>query len=156
MNEKEANIVILGSARRDSDTWKAVTQTIPNDSYTLINLLDFRVSHYDYDHSKTSNDDFQLIIDKILKANTITFATPVYWYCMSGLMKVFLDRFTELLSGDFKVKGKAMKGKDVYLISTGSDEKIPSGFEVPFKMTSEYFDMNFKETFYYSSRISNK
>lgn len=150
---KDKNVVILASARKNSDTLKAVVKAIPNDCYTLIDLLDFRVSHYNYDHSLTSNDDFQLIVDKMLQAKTITFATPVYWYSMSGLMKVFLDRFTELLSGGHKIKGKTLKGKDVYLISTGSDEELPIGFEVPFKMTAEYFEMHFKETFYYSSRI---
>jgi multimeric flavodoxin WrbA len=75
-------------------------------------------------------------------AETIIFATPVYWYAMSGLMKVFFDRFTELLS-THKPLGKALKGKKIYLISTGSESELPPGFETPFKLTSEYFEMNY-------------
>lgn len=66
---------------------------------------------------------------------------------MSGTLKVFFDRLTELLS-THKPIGKSLKGKKTYLISTGTDPVLPVGFEIPFKMTSEYFEMTFENTYY--------
>lgn len=37
-------------------------------------------------------DDFNEILDLALKADVILFATPVYFYSMSGQLKVFIDR----------------------------------------------------------------
>ena len=145
------NIVILASARGESNTLRAVKELCPVQDYELIDLRDKHVGQYDYDHSKNEGDDFQDIAEKIGLADTVIFATPVYWYSMSGLMKVFIDRFTELLS-THKPIGKALKNKKVYLISTGSEENLPPGFETPFKLTAEYFDMHFLETFYLSVR----
>ena len=62
-------------------------------------------------------------------------------------MKVFFDRLNELLS-THKPLGKALKGKRTYLISTGSESELPLGFETPFKLTSEYFEMNYIKAFY--------
>ncbi len=37
-------------------------------------------------------DDVAMIFDKMRKANIIVYATPIYVFGMSGLMKVFFDR----------------------------------------------------------------
>jgi len=97
------NLVILASARGDSNTLKAIKEFCPFTEYVLI--------------------------------------------AMSGLMKVFFDRLTELLS-THKAIGKALKAKKTYLISTGSDPELPEGFEVPFRSTSNYFHMDFQKAFY--------
>ena len=86
----------------------------------------------------------------MIAADHIIFASPVYWYAMSGHMKVFFDRFTDLL-GTFKVKGKALEGKTTELFSTGSSPSLPEGFEIPFKLTSEYFNMSFRGSNYIST-----
>ena len=145
------NLVILGSARTDSDTLKAVKKLCPVTDYNLVDLCEKRVGHYSYDHSRNDGDDFLAIVQQMQTAETIIFATPVYWYAMSGIMKVFFDRLTELLS-TYKAIGKSLKGKRVYLISSGSDPELPPGFETPFKLTCEYFQMNYVGALYRSTR----
>lgn len=44
--------------------------------------------------------------------------------------------------------GRALAGKRVFLISTGTDPELPKGFEVPFKRTSEYFSMEYMSALY--------
>jgi len=143
------NLVILGSARGDSNTLAAVRKLSPVADYELIDLRQLRIAHYDYAHPNDDSDDFLGIVHKMLEAETIVFASPVYWYAMSGLMKVFFDRFSELLS-THKPLGKALKGRQTYLIATGSDPELPPGFEIPFKLTSEYFKMTYVQAFYLS------
>ena len=55
------------------------------------------------------------LCEKMLKADVIVFATPVYFYSMCGQMKVFIDRlvpvYTKLLN------------KEVYIIVTAWDSE---------------------------------
>ena len=143
-------LVILGSSRANSDTQKAVEKLCPFQGYELIDLHSKNILHYDYQTELKQNDDFQTIALKMLEADNIIFATPVYWYAMSGRMKVFFDRLTGLLYAH-KTIGKKLRGKNTYLIATGSDPELPEGFEVPFRRTSEYFEMNFRQSFYIAS-----
>lgn len=41
-------------------------------------------------------DDFAVIIDKILEADALVFSTPVYWWDISESAKTFLDRMRRI------------------------------------------------------------
>ncbi len=69
-------IVILGSAREESNTLKAIKESLPFSDYEIIDLLKCKVEHYSYNPDKP-DDDFLLIVEKMLAAETIVFATPV-------------------------------------------------------------------------------
>lgn len=135
-------LVILGSSREDSNTLTAVKTLCPFSEYELLDLQNFNLNHYCYDHKINASDDFHSIVSKIDAAQIIIFATPVYWYTMSGRMKVLFDRFTELLS-TYKEVGKGLHGKKCYVISCGTDAELPDGFEVPFRLTAKYFGMEY-------------
>lgn len=141
------NIVIMGSARKDSNTLKAVNTLCPFQDYELVDLLDLKIEPYRYDHNYTETDQFREVVGKILVAKNIVFATPVYWYSMSGLMKVFFDRLTDLVTVD-KPLGRGLADKSTYLIAVGGEPKMPEGFEVPFIRTSQYLNMNYVEAVY--------
>ena len=81
-------LVILGSARPDGDTAKAVTIAFPGNSADIVRLRDHRIGGYDYDHANRE-DDFVAISEAMRKAGHIVFATPVYWYAMSAPLKFF-------------------------------------------------------------------
>lgn len=60
-------------------------------------------------------DDANEIVAEMKKADVIAFATPVYYYSMSGQMKTLLDRANSLYDTDYKFT-------DIYLLAT-ADEK---------------------------------
>ena len=60
-------------------------------------------------------DDMAEMIAKVQNADTIIFATPIYYYEMSGQLKTFLDRCNPLYGQDNKFK-------DVYLITSSYDD----------------------------------
>jgi multimeric flavodoxin WrbA len=112
-----------------------------------VELHRHHIHHYDYTEEAIAGDEFAGIAERLLHYDVIVFATPVYWYAMSGRMKVFFDRLNELTSRA-KAVGKALKGKTTYLIASGAAPALPDGFEVPFRETSEYFGMRFAGTLY--------
>ena len=61
------------------------------------------------------HDDAEIIAQKMKTADVLVFATPVYYYEMSGQMKTMLDRANPLYASDYAFR-------DVYLISTAADE----------------------------------
>lgn len=67
-------------------------------------------------------DDMADLIGKVQNADAIIFATPIYYYEMSGQLKTFLDRCNPLYSQENKFK-------DVYLITSAYDssEKAADG-----------------------------
>jgi multimeric flavodoxin WrbA len=97
------------------------------------------------------SDKFPDIIEKLLENEKIVFATPVYWYAMSGLMKTFFDRLTDLVTINKSV-GRNLKGKEIFLFAVGSDKRLPAGFEVPFELTAKYFCMTFTDYIYFSTK----
>ena len=61
-------------------------------------------------------DDAVEIAEKVKNADTLVFATPIYYYEMSGQMKTLLDRLNPLYSSDYKFR-------KVYMISTATEDE---------------------------------
>jgi multimeric flavodoxin WrbA len=139
-------LVILGSARADGETRRAVNIAFPPETIDLAILPNVVIGGYDYDH-RNVHDGFGAVADAMRDAAAIVFATPVYWYAMSAPLKIFFDRLTDLTE-NLKPHGKALAGKPVWVIATGTEPVLPEGFEVPFARTAEYFDMHYRGTFY--------
>lgn len=60
-------------------------------------------------------DDVADIIAKVKDAEVIVYATPIYYYEMSGQMKTLLDRLNPLYTSDYKFR-------DIYMIATAADD----------------------------------
>ena len=61
-------------------------------------------------------DDANAITDKMLEADVIAWATPIYYYEMSGQMKTMIDRANSLFPKDYKFR-------DVYLLTAAADDE---------------------------------
>lgn len=60
------------------------------------------------------HDDADTIAQKMLTADVIVFATPIYYYEMSGQMKTMLDRANPLYPANYAFR-------DIYLLATAAD-----------------------------------
>lgn len=144
-------IAILGYANGGKNTKKFLETIYVDHDINIIDLELLEILPYKYKSSST-DDDFISVISKIIEADRVVFATPVYWYAMSGVMKDFIDRFSDLLGGRHKELGESLYGKKIDLLSTGSDLQIPNGFSVPFNLTATYFGMDFMKVYYRSMK----
>lgn len=61
------------------------------------------------------DDADQIVQEKMLHADVLVFATPIYYYEMSGQMKTLLDRANPLYPSDYAFR-------DVYLIATAAED----------------------------------
>jgi multimeric flavodoxin WrbA len=67
------------------------------------------------------DDDYDEIVDQLLHHDILIFATPLYWYGMSGRMKNFFDRWSQSLRDKrFNFK-ESIANKKAYVIITGGD-----------------------------------
>ena len=61
------------------------------------------------------HDDADTIVQKMLTADVIVFATPIYYYGMCGQMKTMLDRANPLFPADYRFR-------DIYLLAAAAEE----------------------------------
>ena len=61
------------------------------------------------------DDDASAIAQRMLTADVIVFATPIYYYGMCGQMKTLLDRANPLYSADYRFR-------DIYLLAAAAEE----------------------------------
>jgi multimeric flavodoxin WrbA len=62
-------------------------------------------------------DDMQQLYPKLIEADAILIATPIYWFTMSAQTKLFIDRWYALESS----QGNALKGKQFGILLTYGD-----------------------------------
>ena len=60
------------------------------------------------------HDDAAAIVERIVAADAVAFATPIYFYEMAGQMKTLLDRSNPLFPSDYAFR-------DIYLLATAAD-----------------------------------
>ena len=61
-------------------------------------------------------DDVPEIMAKVKEAEVVVFATPIYYYEMSGQMKTLLDRLNPLYNSDYRFR-------DIYMIATAAEDE---------------------------------
>jgi len=134
-------IIVQGSSRNNGNTSKIVQILQNHLECDLIDLSELDIHQYDYENGN-QNDDFMSTIKKIVEYDLIIFATPVYWYAMSGTMKTFFDRIIECLKTEKEI-GYRLRGKNMAAISCGSDSVEHEGFFIPFEKSAEYLGMSY-------------
>ncbi|HAP61868.1 MAG TPA: hypothetical protein DCR93_21005, partial [Cytophagales bacterium] len=108
--------------------------------WTVIDLNDYQISPYDYEH-RNRDDDYLGLMRRIIEDyDTLVLATPVYWYAMSSTMKVFFDRLTDLLRIE-KDLGRKLRGKSMAVLTSSAGGNLGEQFWLPFTASAEYLGM---------------
>lgn len=61
-------------------------------------------------------DDSQAVVAKMHDADVIAFATPIYYYGMSGQLKTLLDRANPLYPSDYRFR-------DIYMLTSAAEDE---------------------------------
>ncbi|QFT87608.1 Putative NAD(P)H-dependent FMN-containing oxidoreductase YwqN [Bacillus sp. THAF10] len=144
--------VIYGGTREKSNTEILTKHAIEGveveeiylRNYSILPIIDMR---HDEQGFQDRGDDYNAVIERVLQHDTIIFATPIYWYSMSGAMKNFVDRWSHSMRDaafpDFKA---TMANKEAYVIAVGGDKPYIKGLPMieQFKYIFEFMSMEFK------------
>ncbi len=136
------SVIIQGSSRSHGDTNKIVNYIATNNGIDIVDLYTKNIGHYDYDYKNESDDFLNLATHIIETYDTIIFATPVYWYSMSGILKVFFDRISDLIR-IHKNTGRKLRGKNMAMVSCSNSDDLKEGFSMPFVESANYLGMNY-------------
>ncbi|MBC8754178.1 NAD(P)H-dependent oxidoreductase [Kordia sp. YSTF-M3] len=138
---KAKGVIILGSSRSYGNTHTIVSELQQQTGFDLVDLKQYQINHFEYDLK--NEDDFNALFKNLTENyETFVFATPIYWYTMSGMMKVFFDRISDFLFEEKEV-GRRLRQKTMGVVSCGSDSEIKQGFEMPFVESAAYLGMEY-------------
>lgn len=136
-------IIILGSSRSNGDTSKMTQYVSDKTGFQVIDLKKKKIAEFDYHNEYDEDDDFMPTIRNIANQyDIIIFASPVYWYTMSGIMKTFFDRLSDIIRYE-KDTGRKFRGKSMSVISCSGPD-IVDGFYMPYQESAKYLGINYK------------
>jgi len=115
---------------------------LKNENFRFIDLNKKNIGQYRYDDENSGDDFLPTISEMIAESDVLIFVTPIYWYTMSGLMKTFFDRISELLE-DEKSLGRKLRGMFLGCMSMSNDRKIDYDFDMPIRKSAEYLGMHY-------------
>ncbi|KHE72866.1 flavodoxin family protein [Halobacillus sp. BBL2006] len=123
-------LTLLGSSRKEGNTEFLTEQALSNITHTTIRLSDYHIEPItDMRHTESGfssvHDDYEQLLELFLSHDIIIFATPIYWFGMSGQMKIFIDRWSQYLRDDrFNFKERLTQQRAYVITTGGSDPKL--------------------------------
>lgn len=135
-------VIIQASSRSNGNTHKVVNYLNNKNQFDIIDLKTKNIGHFDYNFAHAQDDFIPLMETLISRYDTYIFATPVYWYSMSGILKVFFDRLSDLLHYK-KELGKQLRGRSMAMISNSDGNDLREGFAMPFAESASYLGMQY-------------
>ncbi|MED1950446.1 flavodoxin family protein [Brevibacillus centrosporus] len=125
-------LVLQGSSRENGNTEQLSQLVLQGIPHTQIHLREknIRAIHdqrHDPEGFTAVDDDYDAIVEAVLEHDVIVFATPIYWYGMSGFMKDFVDRWSQSLRDKRYSFKQALAQKQAFVITTGGDDPRVKG-----------------------------
>lgn len=128
---------------RAAEQQGAATELVHIYDYTVTDVwLNYFGDALQNDFSKAGDDDMAVLKKKLLSADIILLATPIYWYQLSGKLKTFLDRWSDTLNPDFS---SDLAGKGLAVASTHSGLNImhsSRGVQMALEATAQFLGMH--------------
>ncbi|WP_027410438.1 flavodoxin family protein [Anoxybacteroides tepidamans] len=128
-----ANILVLnGSSRENGNTEQLINVLLEGVAHTRIDLRNFSIRPIvDKRHTPGGftevADDYDQIIELVRQHDVLIFATPIYWYGMTGQMKLFVDRWSQSLRDPRFSFKEEMKAKKAFVAICGGDDPYIKG-----------------------------
>lgn len=141
------NIFINTSVNKDGVGAGLAKKIFGQQKYTTIDLIDYQVNQYGQNFA---GDQFFEIIEAISGVDQLVIATPVYWSDMSGYLKTFIDRLSDIMDQDVAAKSAPLNGTKFIMVAQGTaPEDAFSGIDTVIKRVASRFYMD------YLGRVSN-
>ncbi|MDT6979446.1 NAD(P)H-dependent oxidoreductase [Levilactobacillus zymae] len=142
-------LLIDGSSRPNSNSAAFGERLLVGLPHQTIHLASAHLN-FEHDYRETNHpqgdpsDDYDHLMAQFLAAETIVLSTPVYWYNMSGQLKVFLDRWFDSFT-----HGVSFAGHRLSLLIVGADDPVHKAqpvIEQSVKLSCDWLKMTFLGT----------
>jgi multimeric flavodoxin WrbA len=134
-------IILFGNSSKPDQSRSLADEVAREFGFKVFDLADYDINNQEL------NDPLIELLENIIQADTIIFATPVYCYSMSARMKLFMDRLTDLVREDEELKNM-LRGKRGLVLSTGTDTIAPKLFEQSFSLLLAYLGIEYSGMLY--------
>lgn len=104
MTQEESGKILFinGSPNADGNTAALAKVLLEGREYETLNLNDYRINFYG---QKLEGDQFEVVLDKMKKADIVVMGSPVYWHNICASVRGFIERFYGFVpEGTFKGK----------------------------------------------------
>lgn len=136
-------LALFASARRHGNTGAFIDRIAGELGIGVVDLGALRIAPYDYAHSHR-DDDFEPLFRRVLDADPILFASPVYCYAVASPMKAFFDRIVDFLDlPELQPEARRLRGKAAWVVCTSIYDEAPPAFVAAFKDNFAYYGMRF-------------
>ena len=123
-------LAILGSAPGDSNTASLVRRLTAGLACDMVDLGSVSIAPFS-PAQNYSPDSFLDLVARMAAAPVTVFATPVYWYSYSAVMKGFIDRFTDLQLTHRQLGGR-LRRREFALLASGSETELEPALNLAF------------------------
>jgi multimeric flavodoxin WrbA len=154
-------LVVLGSPKKDGNTaalveWFAQGARSKGAQVEVINAAALkhkaagctscRVCQKIKKYECVIDDEVSPVLSKMVKADVIVMATPLYFFSASAQLKVVFDRMFCLYKWDNEADTMAtpLKGKAFILLASAYEDVGLDALEKPFALTADYTGMKFE------------
>ncbi|MFD1386339.1 flavodoxin family protein [Oceanobacillus oncorhynchi subsp. oncorhynchi] len=145
--------VIYGSTRYQGNTEWLTEEVIKNlPAVTKIDLKKYQFNDItDQRHERNGftpvEDEYDQIIDQIVNCDILIFATPIYWFGMTSVMKRFIDRWSQTVRDEnYPNFNQQMNLKQAYIIAVGGDNPMVKGMPLiqQFAYICDFIGLDYK------------
>ena len=104
------------------------------------------------------DDDARPVLEKMVHAETILFATPLYFFAASAQTKILVDRMFSLYKWDNAANTfeSPLKGKTLAVMVSAYEDVGLDAIEKPFALTARYTGMRFASLLIANAGISGQ
>ena len=144
-------VTFAGSSRNGGNSELLADFVLKDIEHKKVYIKDLHIKPIDdLRHSENGfqdvKDDFDQVITELMSCNFVIFATPIYWYGMSGSMKNMIDRFSQAIRDARYPNLKEHLNKiNAIVVAVGGDE--PRIKELPliqqFHYIFDFLNINF-------------
>ena len=136
-------LVLFSSANKQGNTAQLIEEVAKHHSLEVIDIDALTITPYNYQNNYPT-DDFYPLVEKILAADKLIFASPVYWHAPTASIKALIDRITELTDVKrLKPKARSLAHKPAFVLATSASDALCPIFNGFFEKVFNYFDIQY-------------
>ncbi|MFJ7368026.1 flavodoxin family protein [Lysinibacillus sp. NPDC098008] len=144
----------IGSSRAHSNSEQLTNIVLEGIAHKKIYVKDLHIEpihdlRHDANGFQLIEDDYDQVIEALLTSDVVVFATPIYWYSMSGIMKNMVDRFSQAIRDErFPELKEKLTTTEAIVLAVGGDHPTVKGLPMiqQFQYIFDFIKMPF--TFY--------